>query len=95
MLIRFQRRRIKGWRKPEGAVYVGRGSKWGNPYKVERSLLPEHAVSLFEQHMRLMKKRDPKGYAELLAPLRGKNLMCWCPIDAPCHADVLIRLANA
>ncbi|MGW5529434.1 DUF4326 domain-containing protein [Streptomyces xanthochromogenes] len=29
--VRIQRRRVKGWRKPEGAVYVGRGSKWGNP----------------------------------------------------------------
>ena len=28
---RIQRRRTKGWRMPEGAVYVGRGSKWGNP----------------------------------------------------------------
>lgn len=26
--------------------------------------------------------------------LRGKNLACWCPLDAPCHADVLLMLAN-
>ena len=31
----------------------------------------------------------------LLPDLRGKNLACWCPLDAPCHADVLLRLANA
>ena len=31
---RIQRRLIKGWLMPEGAVYVGRGSKWGNPYRV-------------------------------------------------------------
>lgn len=31
---RIQRRRTKGWRMPEGTVYVGRGSKWGNPYRV-------------------------------------------------------------
>ena len=29
-----------------------------------------------------------------LAPLRGKNLACWCPLDQPCHADVLLELAN-
>lgn len=29
-----------------------------------------------------------------LTHLRGKNLACWCPIDAPCHADVLLELAN-
>lgn len=27
--------------------------------------------------------------------LRGKNLACWCPLDQPCHADVLLELANA
>ena len=28
------------------------------------------------------------------SPLRGKNLACWCALDQPCHADVLLRLAN-
>lgn len=39
-----------------------------------------------------------KVLAELEAdpkPLRGKNLACWCRLDEPCHADVLLRLANA
>jgi hypothetical protein len=27
--------------------------------------------------------------------LRGKHLACWCPLNEPCHADVLLRLANA
>jgi hypothetical protein len=30
-----------------------------------------------------------------LAPLRGHDLACWCPLDQPCHADVLLELANA
>lgn len=30
-----------------------------------------------------------------LPELRGKNLACWCPLDSPCHADVLLELANA
>lgn len=29
-----------------------------------------------------------------LPELRGKNLACWCPLDQPCHADVLLELAN-
>lgn len=29
-----------------------------------------------------------------IAELRGKNLACWCPLDQPCHADVLLELAN-
>jgi len=32
--------------------------------------------------------------ADELAELRGKNLACWCPLDQPCHADVLLELAN-
>ena len=30
-----------------------------------------------------------------LAPLRGKNLACFCALDKPCHADVLLEMANA
>lgn len=32
---RIQRKRSKGWRMPAGAVYVGRGTKWGNPFTIE------------------------------------------------------------
>jgi hypothetical protein len=32
--------------------------------------------------------------ADIQRELRGKNLACWCPLDQPCHADVLLRLAN-
>jgi hypothetical protein len=38
--------------------------------------------------------RDAAGYPSDLAPLRGKNLACWCPLDGPCHADVLLELSN-
>jgi hypothetical protein len=38
-----------------------------------------------------MSDHDRSSY---LAPLRGKNLACWCKLDAPCHADVLLELAN-
>lgn len=37
---------------------------------------------------------DDDAVARLLAPLRGKNLSCWCPLDKPCHADVILELAN-
>lgn len=36
-----------------------------------------------------------KKLVDGLASLRGKNLACWCPLDQPCHADVLLELANA
>ena len=74
---------------PADAVYVGRPSKWGNPFKVGRDGTREEVIGLFEAyaHKRLVKEPD------WLDELKGQDLVCWCaPED--CHADVLIRLAN-
>lgn len=51
-------------------------------------------VRHFRERMRLMKLHEPERFRSYLAPLRGKNLACWCAIDQPCHADVLLELAN-
>lgn len=87
---------------PANTVYVGRGSKWGNPHKVGislalngdgsyRCMTPADAVARYrDEYLPFWigeKKLDP-------AKLRGKNLACWCPLDQPCHADVLLELAN-
>jgi hypothetical protein len=82
---RIQRKRVKGWRMPEGAVYVGRGSKWGNPCKVENESQRSDAVAWFEAH--IAPNLD-------VSELRGKNLACWCRLDQECHADILLKLAN-
>ena len=39
--------------------------------------------------------RNPIWYRRRFAQLRGKNLACWCKPGAPCHADVLLEIANA
>ena len=90
---RIQRKRTKGWKMPEGAVYVGRPSRFGNPY--DAALFGgsrEAVVSLFWKYL-----QHPNGADMLNAikALRGKDLACWCPLDQPCHADVLLELANA
>lgn len=82
---RIQRKRTKGWRMPENTVYVGRGSKWGNPCKVVVEQDREHAVAWFQAHV---------VHTLDLEPLKGKNLACWCPLDKPCHADILLEEAN-
>lgn len=47
------------------------------------------------KHGQELRARLPKyGTATELLPLRGKNLACWCALDKPCHADVLLELAN-
>ncbi len=82
---------------PPDAVYVGRPSKWGNPYKITDPLLPPNLTK--EQKHRLVTdeyRRYILNKPELLADLhelKGKDLICWCA-PLPCHADVLMDLAN-
>lgn len=89
---RVQRTRTKGGGMPEGAVYVGRGSKWGNPYKIGDDC-PNAATAKLYFEVGLDKAPDDYK-VEFLEPLRGKDLACWCSLDQPCHADVLLELAN-
>ena len=133
---RVQRKRTKGWRMPEGTVYVGRPTVLGNPFRAVKSeccgywdVVDENGVSYLVNHgyvhrdevrakpttwttqteavreaVRLYNdevtywmggrlKWDPE-FAEAFASLRGHDLACWCPLDSPCHADVLLPLAN-
>lgn len=87
--VRIQRRRTRGWRMPPGTVVVSRPSRWGNPYAVTmygRTL----AVELFAAYL----QGKPELLAAVRRELRGRNLACWCALDQPCHADVLLRVAN-
>jgi len=85
---RIQRKRTKGWRMPLNTVYVGRPSKWANPFRVGIDGDRETVVRKFREYAMEKLKEDPNW----LEPLRGKDLACWCPLDKPCHADVLIEL---
>lgn len=100
---RIQRRRTKGWRMPEGAIYVGRGSKWGNPFraggfvylsgpKAGQTMTAADAVQSFRTAAMSNTATDFRAQAR--ADLAGRDLACWCPLDQPCHADVLLELAN-
>lgn len=88
---RIQRLRSAGWRTPPNAVYVGRPSKWGNPFVVGRDVATsEEAVAAYRRWI-----LDQPSLLHEVTELRGKQLMCWCSADKPCHADVLLELANA
>ena len=101
---RIQRRRTKGWRMPQNTVYVGRPTMYGNPYPAAQ-YGQEQAVSLFRQAMTgtltmtqaaaLLGRWDTRFTKDALAALRGYDLACWCPLGQPCHADVLLEVANA
>lgn len=98
---RVQRKRSKGYRLPANTVSVTRPGIFGNPFTG-----PE-AVALFRAFLEggtIVAQGDPESLQAMeetratilrrLPELRGKNLACYCPLDKPCHADVLLELAN-
>ena len=100
---RIQRKRTKGWKMPSNTVYVGRPSKFGNPfykhgdgYPMDKAL----AVKAFREQLEAdggffaLGHRIPTMLTDIKRELKDKNLCCWCPLDKPCHADVLLELAN-
>ena len=74
---------------PEGAVYVGRPTKFGNPFAISAECERDAVCEVFEAYV----LSNPALVASIKGELRGKNLVCWC---APlrCHADTLLRIAN-
>lgn len=70
------------------AVYIGRGSKWGNPYRIGGGVSREGSIVMFMEY--LLNKPELLGS---LHELKGKFLVCYCAPEA-CHGDVLIDLAN-
>lgn len=94
---RIQQRRVKGWRKPENTVSVARPGKWGNPVKRGDlwCSIPANTNAELVAAFRSLCAENPAYVDHARTNLRGKNLMCFCPLDQPCHADVLLELANA
>lgn len=86
---RIQRKRSKGWRMPENAVYVGRPTIWGNPFTTAEEfrgwLVDWKPGTGLTERERIL---------ERIGELRGKDLACWCSLDCACHADILLELAN-
>lgn len=151
MPSRIQRKRTKGWRMPDDAIYVGRPAKWGNPFPVDGAWATWTAIALgyrgdaegrrfaavalhhawltgrpvdgrpssdggaaiefsdgtvrtFDEHCRGMTALAAAISEQPVIPipppldevrvLAGCDLVCWCPADVACHADVLLELAN-
>src|SRR6185436_16151556 len=95
---RIQRQRTKGWKMPSNAVYVGRPTKWGNPFRQGFYFGDNTLVGLYRDYLAgnlASYHHGPEIAESARRELRGKNLACWCPLGQPCHADVLLELANA
>lgn len=115
MPARIQRRHTKGWRAPDGVVYVGRPTRFANPARLVRTdrgpriqwgetgtlagwpangrSPRHHATEAYRTWINRPEQAETRALFRAL--LHGRDLMCWCPLDEPCHADVLLELANS
>jgi hypothetical protein len=69
-------------------VYIGRPSKWGNPFVIGVDGDREEVIRLYEEHV-----RNNLGLLEDLHELKGAVLGCWCS-PLPCHGEVLVKLVK-
>lgn len=74
---------------PADAVYIGRGSKWGNPFVIKDGMDRAEVVTRFRAYI----NTKPELLEAAKLELKGKNLLCFCAPLA-CHGDVLIEIAN-
>ena len=87
--------RVVHCKREEFDVYIGRGSRWGNPYSHKVGTLAEHvvgsrteAIQKFEEYL-----LSNEELMASLPDLKGKILGCWCKPKS-CHGDILLRYAN-
>ena len=104
--VRILRSRKKGARlsAPNGLpiVCVSRPSRWGNPFSAalgaakpaRKPAVRAASVRRFRRALLVDDGSLPFTLEQVRRELRGKNLACWCPLDEPCHADVLLEVAN-
>ena len=92
MPIRIQRKRTKGWKMPYNSKYVGRPTIFGNPFLASSESDAQFCVDAYRRWIH----RPSQAWIVDLAKkmLKGKDLACFCPLDQPCHADVLLEIAN-
>lgn len=91
---------------PANTIYVGRPTPWGNPFVVGHNGTAEQCVALYRAllagYLCISNPRDQVAAQERalahvskhLMELKGKNLACFCSLAKPCHADILLALAN-
>jgi hypothetical protein len=84
---------------PADTLKVDRTTRWGNPFTPAECGSVAAAVA---QHGRWMRGEIaapdgalPPSADAVQAGLRGHHLACWCPLDGPCHAELLLAIANA
>ncbi len=78
--------RVVNLRKEHHDVYIGRGSKWGNPFVIGKDGTREEVILKYKEY--ILNRPD---LMNSLYELKDKTLGCYCK-PLPCHGDVLIEL---
>ena len=100
---RIQRRRVAGWRMPPGVTYIGRPTRWANPYKVgEPAVVGDVQMNYpIDRSAAVRAFRCALGWGllpvtveDIRRDLAGRDVCCWCPEPEPCHGDVLLAVAR-
>ena len=78
--------RVVNKKKEKFDVYIGRGSKWGNPFHIDKHGTREEVLRKYEDYA-----RNCPTIMNSLDELKGKTLGCFCK-PLPCHGDVLFKL---
>lgn len=109
---RIQRSRQKKQVSPNGLpiVYIGRGSKYGNPFKIGEKIgnewngvFDKNDSYIYLSRRKALKRKDVLYLFEKYKSLEmsefkkvnvGKNISCWCKLQEGCHGDILLNLWN-
>ncbi len=105
---RIQRKRTRGWKMPANAINCTRPGPYGNPYVIGETYGGYFVVNAaatcmaFENDIHWNDRNSDRlmngglTTARIRDELRGKDLACWCALDAPhCHVNTLLRIANS
>lgn len=90
---RVQLSRQRGYRTPASVIRCCRPGRWGNRFRV--GVPPGYTAAQAVADHRAWLMRQPALIAQAVQDLRGADLGCFCPLDAPCHVDTLLEVANS
>ena len=91
---RIQYSRAAGWHRPSETVLVSGPTRWRNPFLIGADGTANRERAVAEFRAALLEGRLEISVEDVQRQLKGQNLGCWCPLDRPCHADVLLEIAN-
>jgi hypothetical protein len=98
---RFRVHRAKASKPTPEARCVTRSSRWGNPFKAKdyggdnALVVRMFREALLAGRLPPLPGRQPITCDDVVEHLQGCDLGCYCGPDEPCHADVLLEIANA